>query len=89
MKDVLLEKIAPHICHRLTIFVATEKGNKMSKRIIEIEISCCGDCPYYDYKKHRCSKGAVDEGEPTDSFYADCPLTYIEFQRERKQNEQR
>ena len=48
----------------------------MAKRIIEIEIGCCGDCPWYSYKKHKCSLGAVDEGEATDTFYTDCPLEW-------------
>lgn len=48
------------------------------KRIIKIEICCCGDCPYYDYKKHKCKIGATDEGKPTDNFYADCPLAWEE-----------
>lgn len=47
-------------------------------RIIEIEINCCGDCPYYNYKKHRCDNGATDEGNATDAFYADCPLSFRE-----------
>lgn len=46
----------------------------MGNRIIEIEIGCCGDCPFYKWKKHKCSKGAVDEGEAQDHFYVDCPL---------------
>ena len=46
------------------------------KRIIEIEIGCCGDCPYYSWKKHKCGKGATDEGKATDKFYADCPLKW-------------
>lgn len=25
-------------------------------RYIKIEVSCCGDCPYYDWKKHMCKK---------------------------------
>lgn len=37
-------------------------------------ISCCGDCIYYNYKRHRCMRGCSDEGEATDSFYRDCPL---------------
>lgn len=50
----------------------------MSKRILEIEVGCCGDCPYYNYKKHKCEKGAIDEGEATDKFYVDCPLNWYE-----------
>ena len=26
-------------------------------RYIKIEVGCCGDCPYYNWKKHKCSKG--------------------------------
>lgn len=48
----------------------------MSERIIEIEVSCCGDCPYYNFNKHCCKKGAIDPGKATDSFYADCPLNW-------------
>ena len=36
-------------------------------------IRCCGDCGYYNWKKHRCSR-ATDEGDAKSSFYADCPL---------------
>ena len=45
-------------------------------RIIEIEVSCCGDCPYYNHNLHKCKKGASDEGDPRDAFYADCPLKW-------------
>ncbi|WP_160202276.1 MULTISPECIES: hypothetical protein [Anaerotruncus] len=48
------------------------------KRIIEIEIGCCGDCPFYNWKKHSCDKGATNEGAPQDNYYADCPLTWSE-----------
>ena len=48
-------------------------------RIIEIEIGCCGECPYYSMKKHKCQRGAVDEGEPRDHFYRDCPLPWHEI----------
>lgn len=46
------------------------------KRIIEIEIGCCGDCPFYNWKRHNCNKGAKDEGNAQDHFYADCPLKW-------------
>lgn len=46
-------------------------GNIMK---IEIELSCCGDCPFYNWKKHKCSKGAKNEGKAQDSFYSDCPF---------------
>lgn len=36
-------------------------------------IRCCGDCGYYDWKKHRCPR-ATDKGDNKSSFYADCPL---------------
>ncbi len=50
----------------------------MMARIIELEIGCCGDCPYYNYRIHRCKQGATDEGKQTDNFYADCPLKWRE-----------
>ena len=39
-----------------------------------VKIYCCGDCIYYDMKKHKCRLGAHEEGKPTDSFYRDCPM---------------
>ena len=36
-------------------------------------ITCCGDCGYYNWKKHRCTR-AKEEGAAQDHFYADCPL---------------
>ena len=39
-----------------------------------VKIYCCGDCIYYDYKKHKCKLHAVDEGTGKESFYRDCPL---------------
>lgn len=36
-------------------------------------ITCCGDCGYYNWKKHKCTR-ATDEGDARDKFYADCPL---------------
>lgn len=42
-------------------------------------IYCCGDCIYYDWKKHACKRGAHEEGRATDNFFADCPEpTYYE-----------
>ena len=42
-------------------------------------IYCCGDCVNYDWKKHRCLRGAKDKGEAQDHFYRDCPLKdYVE-----------
>lgn len=52
-------------------FVAEEKGKTMREYV---KIYCCGDCIYYDMKKHRCRLGAHEEGKPTDRFYRDCPM---------------
>ena len=38
-------------------------------------ITCCGDCVYYNIKKHKCIR--CENVEPEDArehFYADCPL---------------
>ena len=32
-------------------------------------------------RKHKCKRGAKDEGEPTARFYADCPLDEAETMR--------
>ncbi len=37
------------------------------------KIYCCGDCIYYDYKRHKCKRGARDEGTGRENFYRDCP----------------
>lgn len=50
----------------------------MANRIIEIEIGCCGDCPYYNATLDICKQGAMDEGKPNDAFFADCPLKWRE-----------
>ena len=42
-------------------------------------ITCCGDCGYYNWKKHNCSRGCKDEGLATDSFYKDCPLPKVQL----------
>lgn len=39
-----------------------------------VKVYCCGDCIYYNRKKHKCNLGATDEGKPTDNFYRDCPI---------------
>jgi len=39
-----------------------------------VKIYCCGDCGYYIRMKHKCSRGAKEEGKPTDHFYRDCPI---------------
>lgn len=40
-------------------------------------ITCCGDCVYYNFKKHKCTRGATNEGDAQDHFYADCPLPNV------------
>ena len=39
-----------------------------------VKIYCCGDCLYYDWKKHRCKRGAKDDGTGREHFYRDCPI---------------
>lgn len=58
----------------------------MAKRIIKIKTGCCGDCPFYNFKKHKCTKGAKEEGEAQDHFYLDCPLDWEEEQKEKDNN---
>lgn len=40
-------------------------------------ITYCGACADYDYKKHRCRRGASLESRPQDKFYDDCPLADV------------
>jgi len=40
-------------------------------------IPCCGECMYYNLKKHKCTRGCTDEGDATDHFYRDCPLPVV------------
>ena len=37
-------------------------------------IKLCGECGNYDYKKHRCRIGCIDDSNAQSSFYGDCPL---------------
>ena len=39
-----------------------------------VKIYCCGDCIYYNWKKHKCNLGASEEGDAKEHFYRDCPL---------------
>ena len=39
-------------------------------------IRCCGECGYYNWKRHRCTR-AEEEGGAQDHFYADCPLPEV------------
>lgn len=59
----------------------------MARRYIKIEIGCCGECPYYSWKKHKCSKGATAEVDYRIPFYDDCPLEYEEIEREEGEND--
>ena len=47
-------------------------------RIIEIEIGCCGECPFYNWERHKCDKGATDCGGAGSRFHKDCPLKWRE-----------
>ena len=40
-------------------------------------ITYCGACAGYDKKKHRCTAGACEEGDPRNPFYDDCPLSDV------------
>ena len=35
-------------------------------------ITCCGDCVYYDWKKHKCKNRYNKESNAQDHFYDDC-----------------
>ena len=39
-----------------------------------VKIYCCGDCVFYNWKKHCCNRGAHEEGKAQDNFSQDCPL---------------
>ena len=39
-----------------------------------VKIYCCGDCIHYNWKKHKCNRGAKEEGRAQDHFYRDCPI---------------
>lgn len=41
----------------------------MARRYIKIEVGCCGECPYYSWKKHKCGKGATAEVDYRIPFY--------------------
>lgn len=61
----------------------------MARRYIKIEVGCCGECPYYNWKKHKCSKGATAEVDYRIPFYDDCPLEWEEIEREEGENDTR
>ena len=39
-----------------------------------VKIYCCGDCIHYNWKKHKCNRGAHEEGRADEHFYRDCPM---------------
>lgn len=43
-------------------------------------ITYCGACADYDLKKHRCKRGAMQENNPQDSFFDDCPLPTVVYE---------
>jgi hypothetical protein len=46
---------------------------RMAKSMTEyVKIYCCGDCGYYDWKKHKCKRGAKDDDGSR--FFRDCPI---------------
>lgn len=59
---------------------------KIVRRKIKLDIGCCGDCPYYNWKKHKCSEGASLELDARKPFYDDCPLDFEDY--EVQKNEQ-
>lgn len=46
-------------------------GKKRKVKVKVLEITCCGECPYYNPDRDYCTKGAE---EPAEDFFADCPL---------------
>ena len=44
-------------------------------------ITCCGDCGYYNWGKHKCNR-AKNAGDAKDSFYADCPLPDVVIEQQ-------
>ena len=46
------------------------------------KVGTCGDCIYYDWKEHKCGRGAHEVGKPHDAFYQDCSLGLYEEKEE-------
>ena len=44
-------------------------------------IERCCECAYYSMRRHKCKRGANGKGEPTATFYTDCPLDEAEIVR--------
>lgn len=53
-----------------------------------VKIYCCGDCLYYDWKKHRCKRGAKDDGTGREPFYRDCPIGICTEEDKPKEEEE-
>lgn len=47
-----------------------------------IKVYCCGDCIYYNWKKHKCNRGAHEEGKADEHFFRDCPIGICEEEDE-------
>jgi len=59
------------ICRRMDVspVAGVERMVAMAEYV---KIYCCGDCGYYDWKKHKCKRGAeIDDGS---RFFRDCPI---------------
>lgn len=38
-------------------------------------ITCCGDCGYYNWKKHKCTRcNNIEPEDAREKFFQDCPL---------------
>ena len=42
-----------------------------------VKIYCCGDCIYYNWKKHKCNRDAHEEGKADEHFFRDCPIGFV------------
>lgn len=69
IQQELMEKAKPDFLKLCTDQINEHKPRKEYKKIY-----LCGDCGFYNWKKHKCSRGATKEGTATDKFYKDCPL---------------
>ncbi len=47
------------------------------------EVGTCGDCIYYDWKEHKCGRGAHEVGKPHDTFIKIALLDYTK-KKEKK-----
>ena len=60
--------------HRCPCVLASYKGglNMANEKRLK-GVSLCGECGFYDWKKHKCTRGAKEETDPRAPFYDDCP----------------